>query len=280
MRLYRGGSIRLHRKTAARRLAEIIGHFFLFTETGQAPSQRFVGRSPFPLIYGNANEGGSTPIFHGIPVLEAETLNASSLIPGITYGFAAAVTPGPLCMYLISQAVSAGWRRTLPAAFSPLISDGPVAVLVLCSLSQASSGLVQCLRLPGGVFILYLAFGAWRSWRSPDSESTDQVHSDTNSLWKASIVNWLNPNLYLGWSIILGPIVLSGWNESHATGIGLISAFYITMIGTMIGMIILFAAARTFGVKVRKGLIGLSSIGLAYLGLYQLWLGIWALRAP
>jgi threonine/homoserine/homoserine lactone efflux protein len=202
----------------------------------------------------------------------------SSLIPGIAYGFAAAVTPGPLCMYLISQSIAMGWRRTLPAAFSPLISDGPVAVLVLGILSQAPSSLVQYLRLPGGIFILYLAFGAWRSWRIFDSENAVPVQSNSNSLWKAAVVNWLNPNLYLGWSIILGPIVLSGWNESPAIGIGLISVFYLTMIGTMIGMIILFAAAGTLGSKVRKSLIGLSSIGLVYLGLYQLWLGISALR--
>jgi hypothetical protein len=47
----------------------------------------------------------------------------------------------------------------------------------------------------------------------------------------------------------------------------------------MIGMIILFGAARTLGPTVRKSLIGLSSIGLACLGIYQLWLGISALRA-
>jgi threonine/homoserine/homoserine lactone efflux protein len=203
----------------------------------------------------------------------------SSLIPGITYGFAAAVTPGPLCMYLISQAVTAGWRRTLPAAFSPLVSDGPVAVLVLGILSQAPPSFVQYLRLPGGIFILYLSFGAWRSWRNFDSDNTSSVQPKSNSLWKAAIVNWLNPNLYLGWSIILGPIVLSGWGKSPAVGVGLISAFYVTMIGTMIGMIILFAAAKTLGPQVRKALIGLSSIGLAYLGLYQLWVGISALRA-
>jgi len=90
----------------------------------------------------------------------------SYLISGIAYGFAAAVTPGPLSMFLMSHAVSRGWKKTLPAAFSPLISDGPVAVLVLTILSKVPAELVQYLRLPGGAFILYLAFGAWKSWRS------------------------------------------------------------------------------------------------------------------
>ena len=201
------------------------------------------------------------------------------LAPGIAYGLAAAVTPGPLSMYLISQAVSNGWRRTLPAAFSPLISDGPVAILVLTILSQVPQNLVQYLRLPGGAFILYLAFEAWKSFRGFNSKEVILSEDRPNSLLKAAVVNWLNPNLYLGWSVFLGPIVLSGWRESPAHGITLILGFYITMIAVMIGMILLFAAAGTFGPRVRWGLMGLSSIALAFLGFYQLWLGSSALRA-
>ena len=203
----------------------------------------------------------------------------SYLILGITYGFAAAATPGPLCMYLISQSITAGWRRTIPAAFSPLVSDVPVAILVLTALSQAPSGVVQYLRLIGGLFILYLAFEAWQAWRNFEAQRAVPLQSSSSSLWKAAIVNWLNPNPYLGWSIVLGPVVLSGWRQSPEKGVALLLAFYITMIGTMIAMVVLFAAAKAFGPKVRRSLIGLSSIGLAGLGVYQLWLGLLSLIA-
>ena len=69
------------------------------------------------------------------------------LILGMTYAFAAAVQPGPLQSYLISQTLSHGWRRTLPAAFSPLISDGPVIALALLVLSRVPAWLAQGLRL-------------------------------------------------------------------------------------------------------------------------------------
>jgi hypothetical protein len=46
----------------------------------------------------------------------------------------------------------------------------------------------------------------------------------------------------------------------------------------MTGMVLLFSAAKTLGSQVRKNLIGLSSIALAGLGLYQLWLGLSALK--
>jgi hypothetical protein len=79
------------------------------------------------------------------------------LILGMTFAFAAAVQPGPLQTYLISQTLSHGWRRTLPAAFSPLISDGPVILVTLLVLSRMPVWMAQSLRLAGGVFVLYLA---------------------------------------------------------------------------------------------------------------------------
>ena len=48
---------------------------------------------------------------------------------GLVYGFAAAAQPGPLQTYIISQAVARGWKRALPTALAPLISDGPIILL-------------------------------------------------------------------------------------------------------------------------------------------------------
>jgi threonine/homoserine/homoserine lactone efflux protein len=197
----------------------------------------------------------------------------TSMASGIAFGFAAAITPGPLSMYLISQAVSHGWRRTLPAAFAPLISDGPIAILVLTVLSQVPPALVKYLQLAGGVFLLYLAFGAWKTWRDFNSESNSPAPPNPNHFLKAAMINWLNPNPYLGWSIYLGPAIIRGWRLSPSDGIALLLGFYTTIIVTMIGIVVLFAAARTIGPRVRRRLIGLSSIALACLGVYQLWLG-------
>jgi len=197
----------------------------------------------------------------------------SYLVSGIAYGFAAAVMPGPLCMYLISQAVSHGWRRTLPVAFAPLISDGPIAVLVLTVLSQVPPALVKYLQILGGTFLLYLAYGAWKAWRDFDAKNPMTVESSPNRFLKAAMVNWLNPNPYLGWSVFLGPAVIAGWRLSPPNGIALLIGFYATIIATMIAMIVVFAAARTLGPRVRRILIGLSAVALACLGVYQLWLG-------
>jgi threonine efflux protein len=198
----------------------------------------------------------------------------ADVMPGVVYGFAAAVTPGPLSTFLISQAVTSGWKRTLPATFSPLLSDGPVALLILAVLTQVPSTLVRYLRLFGGLFILYLAFEAWKSWREFRAQDGPGSQARRNNLFKAAVVNWLNPNVYISWSIIVGPMFLQGWQKGPATGVGLVLGFYLTLIATMIGMVLAFASARALGPKIRKSLIGVSSIALAALGIYQLWMGL------
>jgi threonine/homoserine/homoserine lactone efflux protein len=195
------------------------------------------------------------------------------LLLGTTYGFAAAVQPGPFQTYLISQALNIGWRRTVPAAFAPLISDIPIAILILGLLASVPAGFVQLLHYLGGAFVLYLAYEAFKSWIKYDANSTMMGSSTQRNIWKAALVNLLNPNPYLGWSLVMGPLLLKGWRETPANGITLIAAFYGTMILTTIGIIVLFAAARNFGPKITRPLILVSALALAGFGLYQLWLG-------
>jgi len=72
----------------------------------------------------------------------------------------------------------------------------------------------------------------------------------------------------------MGPLFLEGWRIAPINGITLILGFYLTMILTLAGIIILFGFARKFGPKVSKILLGLSSIVLVAFGIYQLWQGI------
>ena len=138
---------------------------------------------------------------------------------GIAFGFSAAVQPGPLLTYIISQTLKNGWRRTLPAALAPLLSDIPIAVVILLILSRVPAWLVQGLHLAGGFFLLYLAFGAYRTWQTFEQEQSTPVQSGGQSLLKAVTVIWLNPNPYLGWSLVLGPMLLQGWHETPVHGI-------------------------------------------------------------
>lgn len=198
----------------------------------------------------------------------------SYLILGITFAFASAVQPGPLQTYIISQTLKKGWRLTLPTAFAPLLSDGPILILVLYLLSTVPDNFIVFLRIAGGIFLLYLAFRAFKSWKEFDANETISNESSQQTLFKAVFINLLNPAPYLGWSLIMGPLFLEGWRIEPAYGIALIIGFYTTMIITLSGIIILFGFARKLGPQVSKILLGISAIVLFAFGVYQLWLGI------
>jgi len=197
----------------------------------------------------------------------------SYLIFGITYAFAAAVQPGPLQTYIISQTIKKGWRSTLPAAFAPVISDIPILILVLFLLNTMPDNFIVILRITGGLFLLYLGFRAFKSWQEFESEDKVSDESSQQTLFSAVFVNLLNPAPYLGWSLIMGPLFLKGWRIAPTNGIALIAGFYLMMILTLAGIIILFGFARKMGPKVSKILLGVSSLVLFAFGIYQLWQG-------
>jgi threonine/homoserine/homoserine lactone efflux protein len=199
------------------------------------------------------------------------------LFQGVGYGLAAASQPGPLQTYLVSQSVTCGWRRTLPAALAPLLSDGPIVTLCLLALSQMPAWLERFLYIAGGSFVLYLAYGTYKSWKNFEMQVPQTESMSSQSVFKAALTNILNPNPYIYWSLVTGPILIKGWRETPANGIGFLAGFYLTMISSLAGLILVFSLSSRFGPKFSRTLLGISALALLCFGLYQLWLGMMAL---
>lgn len=195
------------------------------------------------------------------------------LIFGITYGFIAGVQPGPFQTYIISQTLKRGWKQTLPASLAPIISDGPIFILTVFILSTIPENFLYVIRIVGGIFLIYLSFNAYKSWKEFNPNERIEKDSKNRTLLNAVFVNLLNPNPYLGWSLIMGPIFLEGWNDVPAYGISLIISFYSTLVIMLAVTILVFAFARRFGPAVSKTLLGISSLALLGFGLYQLIVG-------
>ncbi|HPW76172.1 MAG TPA: LysE family transporter, partial [Kiritimatiellia bacterium] len=179
------------------------------------------------------------------------------LVQGAVYGFAAAVQPGPFLAYLVSLALSRGWRRALPAVLAPLLSDGPIIVLVLIVLSRVPPWWIQLLRFAGGFFILYLAAGALRFWRHPETVAPSD-RSDRKGVFRAVLLNLLNPSPYVYWGLVGGPLLLSGWRETPVNGIGFLAGFYGAMVASMAGIILLCACAGRRDERLNRLLSGVS----------------------
>ena len=196
------------------------------------------------------------------------------ILQGIGYGLVAAAQPGPLQTYLISQALTKGWKFTLPAALAPLISDGPIIAVSLLILSQVPFWLQRFLHIAGGLYILYLAYGTYQAWKNLDP-NVPYIETETRqSVFKAALINTLNPNPYIFWSLVTGPLLLEGWRELPIQGIGFLAGFYLTMIASLCAIILAFSTARQLGPRVNSALLAVSAIALMGFGLFQLWLGI------
>jgi threonine/homoserine/homoserine lactone efflux protein len=198
----------------------------------------------------------------------------SYLIIGTGYAFAAAMQPGPFQTFLLSETMSRGWRRTMPAALAPLLSDAPILAIVLLVLSRIPEGMVRFLHLAGAIFLFFLAYGTCRTWKRYDHSQSLPRTAGPRTLLKAALVNFLNPNPWLGWCLVMGPLLLKGYRETPAHGIALVAGFYVTMVASLAGLITLFAFARNLGPRVTKAALGLSAVALACFGVYQLWLGV------
>ncbi len=183
------------------------------------------------------------------------------LLIGCGFAFASAVQPGPLQAFLVSRVAATGWKSTLPACLAPLISDVPIALLVLLVLGQLSANSQNVLRASGGGLLLYFAYVAMRQWRQP---GTRDIHRTApRTLFDAVLINLLNPNPYLGWSLVLGPSAIAAWREHPRNAVAVVCSFYCTMVTMLALFIFLVGTVRFLGSRGQRVLAAVSAFALA-----------------
>ncbi|HBX69858.1 MAG TPA: hypothetical protein DEH25_10905 [Chloroflexi bacterium] len=175
----------------------------------------------------------------------------SLFLSGAAIGLTAGATPGILQTYMIAETLSGGWRRGLPLIFVPLLSDTPVIILTTFILRKLPPVAIQGISIVGGLFALYLAWGLWQQWqKTGKNESPAASQLPSQNFWKAVTVNLLNPNPYLFWTFVLGPILLSAIEQSWGHALAFLMGFYGVFLGTMVVLIALFHLTRRFGPRV------------------------------
>ena len=195
-------------------------------------------------------------------------------IQGATLALSAALMPGPFQAFLLSQALKNGWKRTLPASLAPLLTDGPIIALVLFVLIRTPQWLLDLLRSAGGVFIIYLALNLLKGIKDPLPPSDPGENVARQTLVNAVIMNFLNPNPYIFWGVIGGPIVIAGWRKSPGFGASFLVGFYGCFIFFLAGLIIIFATAGRIAPRINRTLCAASATALLFFGTYQMATGL------
>lgn len=196
-------------------------------------------------------------------------------LQGLTLGLSAAAQPGPFQAYLLAQSLKNGAARTLPVALVPLVSDPPVVATVLAVLTQVPAGLLRVLQIAGGAVVLWLGVGVLRAARAGRVARADEGSPGApRGFWRAVLVNLTNPNAWIGWSVVMGPIASEAWRGSPARALAFVAGFYLFLVGGNVLLVLLAARASRLGPGFARALGVASGVALVGFGLWQVGRGV------
>ena len=86
----------------------------------------------------------------------------SELLLGISLGFAAGISPGPLSALVVTTALQRGVWAGVRVAIAPLLTDLPVVALSVLAVGAFPAGGLSYLAAAGGVFVIFLGLDTYR----------------------------------------------------------------------------------------------------------------------
>ncbi len=209
---------------------------------------------------------------------------AALLAQGLGLGFSASASPGPLQALLLERSARLGPRRVIHLALVPLVSDPPVIVACLFALAGLPGGLLRLLSLAGGALLISLGgatlLGLWRERTStaapgaPAPGAPAQAPAQApvqGGFWRAVLVNLLNPNAWIFWSLVGGPILAGALREGAAEPLVFLGSFYLSLTATNAATVLVFGAMGRLGPRTSRALAGASALAFLVIGFMQLW---------
>ncbi len=179
----------------------------------------------------------------------------------------------PFKIFVFSQAMAHGWRRSLWLALTPLVADIPVALLVWLIVSQMPTAVLDILRILGGFFFFFLAYVIYGNARREGIDINKLSNMPQRSFWQAIITIWVSPQVYINWSTIGMPAMLQYAEQSFAAFLLFTIAFYIVWVGGLALEIVLFAQIGRLNPQANQIIFYCAALLLIGFGIYQIWLG-------
>ncbi len=178
----------------------------------------------------------------------------AALLLGISYGFTAGVSPGPLLGLVITQTLQRGWRAGNFIALAPLFSDLPIVLLMVFLLSHVPSVAFGWLGIVGGLFVIYLGIetirGAWKQQDQKQEKEQIGEYASGNSyavLGRAVVTNMLNPHPYLFWGTVGAQLLIRTAQSSGLAGATtFLVGFYALLVGSKLLIVLLVSRSRNW----------------------------------
>lgn len=194
------------------------------------------------------------------------------LVAGLSLGFAAGISPGPLLTLVITKTLERGLGAGLRVAVAPLLTDLPIIVIAVTFFAVLPPLLESILTIAGAIFVLYLAWEILRDARYAHLVTAAPTSGAAADLWRGMLVNFLSPHPWLFWIGVAAPILTSAWQTSVWAALSFLVGFYALLVGSKVLVAFGVANGRHWldDAWYRRLLIT-SALLLAFFGLTLLW---------
>lgn len=182
-------------------------------------------------------------------------------VAGVALGVIEGIKPGPLLTMVIRETLSGGLRAGVWTAAAPIFTDGPLIIVSLVAASWISTrpSILIVISILGAAYLLKMGLECF----SIEPPSSDLAEVDVSDSFKRGVLtNLLNPNVYIFWFLIGGPLMASVADEEPLAPVAYAVTFLVSII--IVKSIIALAFDRTRGNLSRRSYsIMLSLCGVA-----------------
>jgi len=191
---------------------------------------------------------------------------------GIALGLFEGIRPGPLLTMVIRETLTGGWYAGARAASAPIFTDGPLIIvsIFLSGWVAEQPSILFLISLLGAGFLVWFGIDCFRI-EAPDPDTAQEAV--TGSFRRGVITNLLNPNVYVFWFLIGGPLMASAADEEPLAPVAYALSFLVTIIIVKMAIALIFDRTRGSmsprAYKIALGICGLGMIGFSAGFLYQ-----------
>jgi threonine/homoserine/homoserine lactone efflux protein len=153
----------------------------------------------------------------------------SEFLLGISLGFAAGISPGPLSALVVTTALQRGVAAGVRVAIAPLLSDLPVVALSVLAVGAFPTAVLPYVAIAGGLFIIFLGVD---TYRKAGRASFEDRKPESRDLRRGFITNIVSPHPWLFWLGVGGPLLVSAWDRGAVPAGAFLLGFYGLLVGT------------------------------------------------
>lgn len=188
---------------------------------------------------------------------------------GAVLGLSAAAAPGPFQAVLVARSLRTGPWRALPLALVPVSSDPVAITTVLLVLTQLPPGFLRGITALGAGIVLWMAVATLRAAvRGNQAGAGDEQVS--RGFLAAAAVNVTNPNAWIFWSGVGGPLIASAWRHDPARAVAFVVSFFACLTAGNAALALLAGGIARAGGRAARGLGFASGVALLGFGAWQL----------